>query len=135
VSGRHDQLPLVFEQDRALDKAIMGQWKSTKRRVDPAHGNRRELVQNRQFHPFDIEMELAFQMPDKRQGVLIKTATEETDPRPARLANGGLPAIVQRSAEDQGSGLCSEAKFLAKGRQLNPPARSYEELPPNLFLQ
>jgi hypothetical protein len=135
VSGRHDQLPLVFEQDRALDKAIMGKWKSTERRVDLAHGNRRELVQNRQFHPFDIEMKPGLKMPDKWQGHLVKAATEEADPQPVRLANGGIPAVVQRGAEDQGSGLCSEAKFLAKGRQLNPPARSHEELPPDLFLQ
>jgi hypothetical protein len=47
MSGRHDKLPLVFEQDRALDKAVMGKWKPTKRRVNLAHGNRRELVQNR----------------------------------------------------------------------------------------
>jgi|ERR1700733_2213612 hypothetical protein len=80
-------------------------------------------------------MELVFKMSDKWQGVLIKSATEETDPRSARLANGGLPAIVQRGTEDQGGGLCSEAKFLAQGRQLNPPARSYEELTTNLFLQ
>jgi hypothetical protein len=80
-------------------------------------------------------MELAPEMSDKWQGVLVKTATEETDPQPACLAKGGFPAIVQRGAEDQGSGFYSEAKFLAKERQLNPPARSYEELPANLFLQ
>jgi hypothetical protein len=80
-------------------------------------------------------MELAPEMSDKWQGVLIETATEETDPQPAYLAKGGLPAIVQRGAEDQGSGFYAEAKFLAEGSQLNPPARSDEELPPNLFLQ
>jgi hypothetical protein len=74
-------------------------------------------------------------MPDKGQGVLVKTATEETDPQPACLAKGDLPAIVQRGAEDQDSGFYSETKFLAKGRQLNPPACSYEELPPYLLLQ
>jgi hypothetical protein len=80
-------------------------------------------------------MELAPEMSDKWQSVLIKTATEETDPQPACLAKGDLPAIVQRGAEDQGSGFYAEAKFLAKGRQLNPPTRSYKELPSNLFLQ
>jgi hypothetical protein len=74
-------------------------------------------------------------MSDKWQGVLIQTATQETDPQPACLAESGLTAVVQRGAEDQGSRLYAEAKFLAKGRQLNAPARSYEELPPNLFLQ
>jgi hypothetical protein len=135
VSGRHDQLSLIVEQDSALNQAIMGKWKSAKRCVDLAHGNRRELVQHRKFHPFDIDMELALEMPDKGQGVLVKTAAEETDPQPAGLAKGDLPAIVQRSAEDQGSGFYSETKFLAKGRQLNPPACSYEELPPYLLLQ
>jgi hypothetical protein len=61
-------------------------------------------------------------MPDKGQGVLVKTATEETDTQPASLAEDDLPAIVQRGAENQSSGFYSEAKFLAKGRQLNPPA-------------
>jgi hypothetical protein len=70
-------------------------------------------------------------MSDKGQGQLIKTATEETDPQPARLAEDGLPAIVQRGAEDQGSGLYAEAEFLAKGRQLNAPARPDEELSSN----
>jgi hypothetical protein len=134
VSGRHDQLPLILKQDSALNQAVMGKWKSAKRCVDLAHGNRRKLVQHRKFHPFDIDMELALEMPDKGQGVLVKTATEETDPQPASLAEGDLPAIVQRGAENQSSGFYSEAKFLAKGRQLNPSACSYEELAPYLLL-
>jgi hypothetical protein len=80
-------------------------------------------------------MELASEMSDKWQGVFIKTATEETDPQAACLAERDLPAIVQRGAEDQGSGFYAEAKFLAEGRQLDMSARSYEELPANLFLQ
>jgi hypothetical protein len=135
VSGRHDQLPLILEQDGTLNQTIMGKWQSAKRCVDLAHGNRRKLVQHRKFHPFNINMELALKMPYKGQGVLIKTATKETDPQPACLAKGGLPAIVQRGAKEQGRWLYSEAKFLAKRRQLNPPARSYEELSPNLLLQ
>jgi hypothetical protein len=135
VPGRHDELPLILEQDSALNQAIMGQWKSAKRCIDLAYGNRRKLVQHRKFHPFDINMELALEMPDKGQGVFIKTATEETDPQPACLAERGLPAIVQRGAEDQDSGFHAEAKFLAKGRQLNPSARSYEEPSSYLHLQ
>jgi hypothetical protein len=134
VSDRHDQLTLIFEQDGALDQAVMGKWKSAERCVDLAHGNRRKLVQHRKFHPFDIDMELTPKMPNKGQGVLIKTATKETNPQPACLAKGGFPAIVQRGAEDEGSGFYAEAEFLAKGRQLNPPARSYEELPPYFLL-
>src|SRR5467141_3863041 len=53
--------------------ALMGKWKSAKRCVDLAHGNRRKLVQHGKFHPFDIDMELALEMPDKGQGQLIKT--------------------------------------------------------------
>ena len=126
---------LLLEQDRALNQAVMGKWKSAERRIDLAHCNRRKLVQHRKLHPFDIDMELAPEMSDKWQGVFIKTATEETDPQPACLAKGGVPAIVQRGAKDQGSGFYAEAKFLAEGRQLNPSAGSYEELPPYLFLQ
>jgi hypothetical protein len=135
VIGRHDQLLLLLEQDRALHQAVMGKRKSAERCIDLAQRNRLKLVQQRKLHPVDIDMELAPEMSDKWQGVLVKTATEETDPQPACLAKGGFPAIVQRGAEDQGSGFYSEAKFLAKERQLNPPARSYEELPANLFLQ
>src|ERR1700728_2201681 len=112
----------------------MGKWKSAKRCINLARGNRRKLVQHRKFRPFDIDMELALEMPDKGQGVLVKTATEETDPQPASLAEGDVPAIVERCAENQSSGFYSEAKFLAKGRQLNPPARSPEEPPPYLLL-
>src|SRR5271155_2411318 len=113
----------------------MGKRHSAERRIDLAPRNRLELVQQRKLHPIDIDMELAPEMSDKRQGVLIKTAAEETDPQPACLAKGGLPAVVQRGADDQRSGLYAEAKFLAEGRQLNAPARSDEELPPNLLLQ
>ena len=112
----------------------MRKRKSAECGIDLAQRNRLKLVQQRKLHPVDIDLELAPEMSDKRQGVLVKTATEETDPQPACLAKGGLPAIVQGGAENQGSGFYSEAKFLAKGRQLNPPARSYEELPPYLLL-
>jgi hypothetical protein len=65
-------------------------------------------------------------MPDKWQGQLIKSATEETDPQPVCLTKGGLPAIVQRRAQHQGGGLYAETKLLSKGRQLDTPARSDE---------
>jgi hypothetical protein len=55
-------------------------------------------------------------MSDKGQGQLIKTAAEETDPQPVCLAKGGLPAIVQCRAEDQGGRFYAEAKLLAEGR-------------------
>ncbi len=113
----------------------MGKRQSAERRIDLAHRNRLKLVEQRKLHPVDIDMELAPEMSDKWQGVFIKTATEETDPQPACLAKGGLPAVVQRGAKNQGCGLYAEAKFLAERGQLNSPARSYEELPPNLFLQ
>jgi len=113
----------------------MGKRKSAECCIDLAQRNRLKLVQQRKLHPVDIEMELAPEMSDKWQGQLIKTATEETDTQPACLAKGGLPAIVQRGVQDQAGGFYAEAKFLAKGRQLNPPARSCEELPPDLFLQ
>ena len=135
VSGRHDQLPLILEQDRALHQAVMGKWKSAKRCVDLAHGNRRKLVQHRKFHPFDIDLELALQMPDRGQGQLVKATTEETDFQSICLTKRGLPAILQSSAEHQRRGLDAEAQLLTKRRQLNPPARSYEQLPPNLTLQ
>jgi hypothetical protein len=80
-------------------------------------------------------MEFVPEMPDKWQGQLIKAATEETDPQPACLTKGGLPAILQRGAEHQHRGLYAETQLLAKGRQLNTPARSYEQPPPNLILQ
>jgi hypothetical protein len=72
-------------------------------------------------------------MSDKSQGVLVKPATEEADPQPACLPKGGLPAIVKRGSEDQGSGFYAEAKFFAKGRQLNPPARLMKSCPPTSF--
>jgi hypothetical protein len=71
-------------------------------------------------------MEFAPEMPDKWQGQLIKSATEETDPQPVCLTKGGLPAIVQRRAQHQGGGLYAETKLLSKGRQLDTPARSDE---------
>src|ERR1700677_1232972 len=135
VICRDDQLFLLLEQDRALHQAVMGKRKSTERDIDLAHRSRLKLVQQRKLDPGHVNMELAPEMSDKWQGVLIETATEETDPQPACLAEGGLPAIVPRGMEDQGSRLYSEPKFLAKERQLNPPARSDEELPSNLFLQ
>jgi hypothetical protein len=100
-----------------------------------AYSNGLKLVKQRKFHPFDIDMEFAPEMPDKWQGQLIKSATEETDPQPVCLARRGLPAIVQRGAEDQGGGFYAEPKLLAERRQLDTPARSDEELPSHLFLQ
>ena len=135
VIGRYDQLLLLLEQDRALHQAVMGKRKSAERSIDLAQRNRLKLVQQRKLYPVHIDMELAPEMSDKWQGIFIKTAAEETDPQAACLAKGGLPAIVQHGAEDQGSGFYAEAKFLAKGRQLNSPARSYEELPPNFLFQ
>jgi hypothetical protein len=135
VIGRHHQLFLLLKQDRALHQAVMGQRKSADRRIHLAYCNCLKLVQQRKFHPFDIDMEFAPEMPDKWQGQLIKSATEETDPQPVCLTKGGLPAIVQRGAENQGSGFYAETKLLAEGRQSNTPARSYEELPSHLFLQ
>jgi hypothetical protein len=44
-----------------------------------AYSNGLKLVKQRKFHPFDIDMEFAPEMPDKWQGQLIKSATEETD--------------------------------------------------------
>ncbi len=114
-----------------MDQAIVGKWKSAERCVYL----RLELVQYRKLHPFDIDLELALEMPDKWQGQLIKAATEETDPQPACLTKGGLPAIFQRGAEHQRRRLYAEAQLLAEGRQLNTPARSYEQLPAHLMLQ
>src|SRR4029077_12995162 len=123
-------LPLILEQDRALHQAVMGKRKSAKRCVDLAHGNRRKLVQHRKFHPFDIDLELALQMPDKGQGQLVEATTEETDLQSVCLTKGGLPAILQSRAEHQRRGFDAEAQLLTERRQLNPPARSYEQLPP-----
>src|SRR6267378_3909642 len=135
VIGRHHQLFLLLKQDRALHQAVMGQRKSADRRIHLAYCDRLKLVAQRKFYPFDVDMEFAPEMPDKWQGQLIKSATEETDPQPVCLTKGGLPAIVQRRAQHQGGGLYAETKLVAEGRQLNTPARSYEELPSHLFLQ
>jgi hypothetical protein len=43
----------------------MGKRKSADRRVYLAYRNRLKLVQQRKFHPFDIDMEFAPEMPDK----------------------------------------------------------------------
>src|SRR3984957_799821 len=123
--GRHDQLLLLLKQHRALHQAVMRERKSAERRIDPARCDRLKLVQQRKLYPVDIDMELVPEMSDKRQGVLIKTATKKTDPQPVRLAKGGLPAVVQRGAEDEECGLYAEAKFLTKRGQLNTPARPY----------
>jgi hypothetical protein len=113
----------------------MGKRESAETHIDLTQRNRLELVQQRKLYPIDVDVEFVPEMSDKWQGQLIKTATEETDPQPACLAKSDLPAIVQRGTQDQSSGFYAEAEFLAKGRQLNLPARSYEELPSNLFLQ
>src|SRR5882757_9479524 len=113
----------------------MGKRKSAERRIDVAHRNCLELVEQRKFDPLDIDLELAPEMPDKRQGQFIKSATEEADPQSACLTKGGFPAIVQRSAEDQGGGFRAEAKPLTEGRQLDAPARSDEQLPSDFALQ
>src|SRR5216684_7663886 len=126
VIGRRHQLLLLLKQDRALHQAVMGQRKSADRRIHLSYCNCLKLVQQRKFHPFDIDMEFAPEMPDKWQGQFIKSATEETDPQPVCLTKGGLPAIVQRGAENQGSGFYTETKLVAEGRQLDTPARSYE---------
>jgi hypothetical protein len=80
-------------------------------------------------------MEFAPEMPDKGQRQFIKSATEEADPQSACLTKGGFPAIVQRGAEDQGGGFYAETKLLTKGRQLDAPARSDEQLPSHFVLQ
>jgi hypothetical protein len=74
-------------------------------------------------------------MPDKRQGQLVKPATEEADSQPVRLTQGSLSAILQRGTEHQRRRLYTQAQLRAQLRQLYPSARSYEELPPNLMLQ
>src|SRR5216683_3766093 len=135
VIGRHHQLFLLLKQDRALHQAVMGQRKSAERRIHLSYCNCLKLVQQRKFHPFDIDMEFAPEMPDKWQGQFIKSATEETDPQPVCLTKGGLPTIVQRGAENQGSGFYAETKFLTKGRQLNASARSYEQLSSHFVIQ
>jgi hypothetical protein len=113
----------------------MGKRKSAECRIHVARCNRLKLVQQREFYPFDIDMKLAPEMSDKRQGQFIKSATEKADPQPACLTKGGFPAIVQRGTEDQGGGLYAEAKPLAKGRKLDSPARSNEQLSPHFVLQ
>jgi hypothetical protein len=45
--------------------ASMLERKSAERRIYLAHCNRLKLVQQRKFHPFDIDMEFAPEMPDK----------------------------------------------------------------------
>jgi hypothetical protein len=113
----------------------MGQRKSAERRIYLAHRNRLKLVQQRKFHPFDINMEFASEMPDEWQGQFIKSATEKADPQSACLTKGGFPAIVQRGAEDQGSRFYAETKLLAEGRKLDTPAGSDEQLPSHFVLQ
>jgi hypothetical protein len=39
------------------------------------------LVQQRKLDPIDIEIEFGFELPHKRQGQLVKTATEDSDPQ------------------------------------------------------
>jgi hypothetical protein len=132
--GRHHQLLLLLKQHRALHQAIMGERKSADRRIDPARCDRLKLIQQRKFYPLDIDMEFAPEMPDEWQGQFIESAAEETDPQSICLTKRGLPAIVQRGAEDQGGGFYAETKPFAKGRQLNPPARSDEQLSAYLLL-
>ena len=80
-------------------------------------------------------MEFAPEMPDEWQGQFIESAAEETDPQSICLTKRGLPAIVQRGAEDQGGGFYAETKLLTKGRQLDASARSDEQLPSYFVLQ
>jgi hypothetical protein len=113
----------------------MGKRKSADRRIYLAYRNRLKLVEQRKLYPLDIDMKLAPEMPDKRQGQLIKSAAEETDPQPVCLTKGGFPAIVQRGAQDQRGGFYAETKLLAEGRKLDTPARSDEQLSPHFVLQ
>jgi hypothetical protein len=80
MPARHYQHLFILKQDRALHQAVMRQRESTEWCINPTQRKRLKLVQQRQFHPVDIDMELASEMSDKWQGVLIKTTTEETDP-------------------------------------------------------
>src|SRR5258708_20024089 len=102
----------------------MGQRKSADRRIHLAYCNCLKLVQQRKLHPFDVDMEFAPEMPDKWQGQLIKSATEETDPQPVCLTKGGLPAIVQRRAQHQGGRLYADTHLAAHGSLLHAPPRS-----------
>src|ERR1700675_1978286 len=113
----------------------MRERKPAERRIYLARCNRLKLVQQRKLHPLDIDMELAPEMPDEWQGQFIESTTEEADPQSICLTKRGLPAIVQRGAEDQGGGFYAETKLLTKGRQLDTPARSDEQLPAHFLLE
>ena len=58
----------------------MRERKSAERRIHLARCDRLKLVQQRKLHPFDIDMELAPEMPDERQGQFIESTTKEADP-------------------------------------------------------
>src|SRR3984957_5738947 len=104
----------------------MGKREPAKRGVDFARRHRLELVQHRQLNPFDIDKELALEMPHEGQGQFIEAAAEEADSQSISLTERGLPAIVQRGAKHQRRRLDAEPELLAKGRQLDAPTRSYE---------
>src|SRR3984957_16707480 len=113
----------------------MGKREPAKRGVDFAGRHRLELVQHRQLNPFDIDKELALEMPHEGQSHFIEAAAEEADSQSVNLTERGLPAIVQRGAKHQRRRLDAEPELLAKGRQLDAPTRSYEERPAHLMLQ
>jgi hypothetical protein len=125
LPGRHHQLPFILEQTR-IEPAIMESGlqnaASTLPVATAANWSSTEV------HPFDIDLELALEMPDKGQGVFIKTATE------GNRSVGGLSGQGQSSCSRQGGAegrqrVPPEAKFLA-GASTEPTYCSYEELPP-----
>jgi hypothetical protein len=113
----------------------MGKREPAERSIDFALRYGLELIHYRQFNPIDVYMELAFEMLHKGQGQFIEAATKKTNSQSISLTERDLSAIVQRRAKYQRRRLNAKSQLFAKGRQLDAPARSYEELAAHLLLQ
>jgi hypothetical protein len=135
VIGRHDEFALVLKEDGALHQTIAGNGKPAEPRIDFARRHGLELVQQRKLDPIHVEIELAFELPHKRQGQFVEATTDEPDPQSVRFSESSFPAIIQCGAKHQGCGFHTEAQLRTKVCYLNPPAGSNEKPAAYLMLQ
>jgi hypothetical protein len=118
-----------------LHQTIAGNGEPAEPCIDFARRHSLELVQRRKLDPIHVEIELAFELPHKRQGQFVEATTDKPDPQAVRLAESSFSAIIQRGAKHQGRGFHTEAQLRAEVCYLNSPAGPDEQPAAYLTLQ
>jgi hypothetical protein len=136
MADGYDQLSAVYQQTVAGDDVVVAQREAADGGVDPAVGNRLELVCKRQFHPFEgYAVKLLVDFGHQRERQLVEAAAQEPYPQDGGLAASLMLALLKCLPQSRGRRFGAQPEANSERSQRNSAAGAIEERSTHFALQ